>query len=104
MYKDKDKQREAARLAMRRHREGITEGITQAEGITSSPTSEGITGEEGITSCPVYHILDKLTDSKWKENLTYLCSHLRQSDKEVTWLGDVSMVTVCDWLECTLSV
>ena len=98
MYKDKDKQREAAREAMRRLR---VKGITGGQGITSNPTSEGITSVEGITSSPAYHILDKLTDPKWRENLTYLCSHLRQQDKEVTWLGEMNLSTVCDWLQCT---
>ena len=90
MYKDKNKEREASKERMRRYRQkGVTEGVT----------SEGVT--QGVTSSPAYHILDKLTDPKWRENLIYLCSHLRQQDKEVTWLGEMNLSTVCDWLQCT---
>jgi len=39
MYKDKEKQREAVKRAVEKHRKGITEGITN-EGITE----KGVTG------------------------------------------------------------
>ena len=97
MYKDKAKQRKANREAMRKKR-GITEGITKEQGITPSPTSEGIT--QGITA-QASHILDKLTDPRWRDNLSYLCEHMRQDEKEVTWLGGAPLPTICDWLECT---
>ena len=54
---------------------------------------------EGLTDYP--HIIDKLVDPKWRSNLTYLCSHLRRDEKEVTWLGDYNLSLVCDWLQCT---
>ena len=82
MYKDKEKQREATREAVRRHREkGITQGIT----------------------CP--DIIDKLTDPRWRTHLEKVCSSFKASSnpsysKDV-WLGDTNLSTVCDWLECT---
>jgi hypothetical protein len=106
MYKDKDKQREAAKIAMRRHREaqkGITEGITSIEGITPPVTRKGITTAEGITAgiTDYPHIIDKLVDPKWRANLSYLCSHFTKDQKEVTWLGDYNLSLVCDLLQCT---
>jgi len=88
MYKDKTKQKQAVKRAVAKHREGIT----------SSPTSEGITSKQGIT---YPHIIDKLTDKRWRDNLTYVCSHFRQDMKEVTWLGGYNLSDVCDWRECT---
>jgi len=41
-YKDESKQKEAIRKAVQKHRQGITEGITE-EGITEGITEEGIT-------------------------------------------------------------
>ena len=91
MYKDKEKQREAIRKAVQKHRQGIT-----TEGITS----EGITGQ-GITGYP--DIIDKLTDPIWRAHLIKVCNAFqhRPQDMEVTWLGDTNLSTVCDWLECT---
>ena len=86
MYKDKERQKQVVKEAVRKHRQGITKGITEPQ---------------GITSLPVYHILDKLTDKKWRENLGYQCSHLRPNDKECTYLGGFPLDTVCDWFECT---
>ena len=56
MYKDKEKQREAVKNAVDKHRKGITKGITE-EGITS----------QGIT---YYHpILDDLVDPVRRKKL-----------------------------------
>ena len=104
MYKDKDKQREATREAVRRLREakkGITEGITPEQGITSTVTSEGITSEEGIT---YPDIIDKLTDPVWRGKLEKICQSFKTrnpQDMEACWLGDMNLSTVCGWLECT---
>ena len=86
MYKDKEKQREAVKKAVQKHR-----GIT----------SEGIT-EQGITHPD---IIDKLTDPRWRTHLEKVCSAFKVSSnpsysKDV-WLGDTNLSTVCDWLECT---
>ena len=85
MYKDKEKQREATREAVRRHRE---KGITSALGITAYPA-----------------IIDKLTDPRWRTHLEKVCSSFKASSnpsysKDV-WLGNTNLSTVCDWLECT---
>ena len=83
MYKDKTKQKEAVKKAVRKHRQGIT-----PKGIT----------EQGIT---YPHIIDKLTDPWWREHLGIICSTFREDMKECTYLGGVPLTTVCDWLECT---
>jgi len=85
MYKDKEKQKEAVKKAVQKHR-GITE-----EGITS----------QGITSYP--DIIDKLTDPVWRGKLEKICSAFahRSQDMEACWLGDNNLSVVCDWLECT---
>ena len=91
MYKNKDKQREATRKAVQKHRQGITQGIT----------SEGITGQ-GIT---YPDIIDKLTDPVWRDRLGRICQAFKNSHHpgyvQDVWLGDSNLSTVCDWLECT---
>ena len=55
MYKDKDKQREAVKQAVRRHRaKGITEGITQANDVIPSviPELPSVFDEETIKNLP----------------------------------------------------
>ena len=52
MYKDLEKQKEANREKARRHRErikGVTEGVTEDEGVTVASTSEGVTRQQGVT-------------------------------------------------------
>lgn len=48
-YSDKDKQREANRLAKQKQREGMTSGMTSAEGMTTPAVSEGMTSPQGMT-------------------------------------------------------
>ena len=106
MYKSKEKQKEATRERVRRYRDRA-KGVTESMGVTSPPTSKGVTKKEGVTKgVPplAANILDKLTDPKWRANIEYICSHLRECDKEVTYLGGVPLPTVCDWLECTEGV
>jgi len=90
MYKDKTKQKEAVRKAVRKHRQGIT-----PEGITTKRSNK-----QGVT---YPHIIDKLTDPAWRAHLESVCQGFarRQDLKECTYLGGVPLTIVCDWLECT---
>ena len=55
-YKDLKKQREAARERQRRHREGVTKGVTDEKGVTSPFVSDGVT--EGVTKEKLCHAED----------------------------------------------
>ena len=57
MYKDKDKQREAVKLATRRYR---------AKGITRVSRNEGITVTEGITPCVTVPVIPKSQAVKYE--------------------------------------
>jgi len=102
MYKDRERQKEAARERKRRQRDkgvtsatkGVTLGVTKAEGVTASK-------EQGVTP----DIIDKLTNPFWRGRLEKICSAFQNSHhpsymKDV-WLGDTNLSTACDWLECT---
>jgi hypothetical protein len=91
MYKDKEKQKEAGRERVRRYREG--QKALQKEGVTSPGA---------LHDYP--DIIDKLTDPFWRDRLEKICGAFKSRnphDMQVCWLGDVGLVTVCDWLECT---
>jgi len=92
MYKDKEKEREAARERMKRYRQ---------KGVTKGVTSEGVTGQ-GVT---YPDIIDKLTDSFWRPKLEGVCNAFQHSHhpsymKDV-WLGNCNLSNACEWLECT---
>ena len=73
MYKDKDKQREAVKKAVEKHRKGITEqGITR-EGITLH-TGPKIKFDNGS-----YLHINKLVDIKSRGLITYLVENLNSS-------------------------
>ena len=86
MYKDKEKQKEAVRKAVQKHR-GITEGITSTGGITHPD------------------IIDKLTDPKWRDRIGKVCDAFKVSHHpdyvNDVWLGDTNLSMVCGYLECT---
>jgi len=85
VYKDKDRQKEANRESAKRYRQ---------KGMTAQ--------KQGVTSYP--DIIDKLTDSVWRVKLEKICQSFKSrnpQDMEICWLGDTSLVIVCDWLECT---
>lgn len=88
MYKNKEKQREAVKKAVQKHRTGITQGITSTEGITPYPD-----------------IIDKLINKIWRGKLERICLSFKHShhpsDAETCWLGDNNLSIVCNWLECT---
>ena len=92
MYKDKKKEQEASKERMRRYR--ARKGVTEVEGVTAltSPL-EG----EGVT---YPDIIDKLTDPFWRGRLEKICNAMRKQDREVSWLGNLNLSTVCDLLEC----
>lgn len=109
MYKDREKQKEAARERKRRQRD---KGVTLAtEGVTNFPgliprASKGVTKESVMPQGVTYpDIIDKLTDPVWRPKLEKICnafqsSHHPSYSKDVR-LGDTNLSTVCDWLECT---
>ena len=94
MYKDKEKQREAVKRAVQKHR-GITEGIT--EGITP----QGITDLSGDTQ----DLLDKLTDPIWRGRLEKICRAFESSHhpsySDTCFLGNYELPLVCELLEVT---
>lgn len=90
MYKDKEKQKEANREASKRYRQGMTE---KGEGMTAYPD-----------------ILNKLTDSFWRERLGKVCrafkeSHYPKYANEVLLgvppAGSYRLSKVCELLEVT---
>ncbi len=91
MYKDKEKQKEAVKRAVLKHR-GITKGIT----------SEGIT-EQGIT--PYHSILDDLIDPIRRKKLGAISLALKRRkglDSKVFYgIGGLSMDVVGDLLDAT---
>ena len=90
MYKDKTKQKEAAKERKRRQR---AKGVTSVEGVTAMEA-------KGVT---YPHIIDKLTDPAWRAHLEKVCEGFarREDLKACTYLGGVPLTIVCDWLECT---
>ena len=95
MYKDKSKQRLANKAAMQRKRQGITEGITKAQGITGTTRVQGITDD----------MMDKLTDPWWRGRLAKVCNSFQESSHPDymmdVWLGDYNMAQVCELLAVT---
>ena len=95
MYKDKSKQRLANKAAMQRKRQGITEGITKAQGITGTTRVQGITDD----------MMDKLTDPWWRGRLAKICNSFQESSHPDymmdVWLGDYNMAQVCELLAVT---
>jgi len=88
MYKDKTKQKEAARERKRRQRD---KGVTLAtKGVTLGVTPD---------------IIDKLTDKFWRGRLEKICSSFQNSHHpdyiHDVWLGDYNMSQVCELMECT---
>ena len=57
MYKDREKQREATRQRVARHRKGVTKGVTLEQGVTSKAL-------QGIS------LVEKLVDPVWREKLS----------------------------------
>jgi len=86
---------------MQRKRQGITEGITKAQGITGTTRAEGITQQQGITD----DMMDKLTDPWWRGRLAKICDSFQDSGHPDymldVWLGDYNMAQVCELLEVT---
>lgn len=123
MYKDKEKAKEATRERVRRYREG-KKGVTEGEGVTSSPTSEGVTGKEGVTLKALQYpgIVDILTDPKQRAGLEKVCRAFKEShhpeyaadvyvgmDTYDTPLGEainfgVTVLEAGDLLDCTQNV
>jgi len=92
MYKNKDTQKEANRLANQRYRQkGITQGITQPQGIT-----QGITQPQGITQGNPFVIPDGMTES-----VTQTAENVTLDEKNVTHQEGVTGVTdkVGSWHE-----
>ena len=88
MYKDKTKQKEAARERKRRQRD---KGVTLAtKGVTLGVTPD---------------IIDKLTDKFWRSRLEKICSSFQNSHHpdyiNDVLLGDYNMSQVCELMECT---
>ena len=85
----------ANKAAMQRKRQGITEGITKAQGITGTPRVEGITGD----------MMDKLTSPFWRGRLAKICNSFQESSHPDymmdVWLGDYNLAQVCELLEVT---
>jgi len=110
MYKDKSKEREAARERKRRQRDkGVTlatKGVTQ---LTSDTTSEVATKRflesEGVTQGVTPDMLHKLTDPVWRRKLEAICHAFRTSHHpdyvNDVWLGNYNLSTVCELLEVT---
>ena len=88
MYKDKERERIAARERKRRERaKGVTLGVTTGEGVTYPD------------------IIDKLTNPFWRPRIEKICSAFQHSHhpaySQAVWLGDTNLSTACDWLWCT---
>ena len=102
MYKNKEKQREAVKKAVQKHRQGITIGEDVAQKVrVREIVSKGIT-QQGIT---YPDIIDKLTDESWRPRLEKICHAFKVSHhpdySEMCWLGDNNLSVACDYLEAT---
>ena len=105
MYKDKDKQKEASRERSRRYREaqkGVTQdmgkGVTP-EGVTAQGVTEEDITQEGVTE-DTQDLLDKLTDSVWRDKLSRICDSLGRN-RDAVWLGNFKLSLVSDLLTIT---
>ena len=94
MYKDKEVRKQASKERMRKMREGVTSGVTKAEGVTGVKAA-GVTDD----------MMDKLTSDFWRGRLTKICNAFNESSHPDymldVWLGDYNMAQVCELLEVT---
>lgn len=105
MYKDKEKQREANRLAKQRGRKGMTSSTVGNKGMTQ--TSEYALCEEkvkiaGYDTAKIPSIIYRLVDPVQRANLEKVSNALRGKKLgHHVWLGSVNMETVDKLLACT---
>ena len=87
MYKDKEQARLASKERMRKHRQGVTKGVTKPKGVTSGST-----------------LPEKLIDPVWRDRLTKIhqsLSAFNVADRVRLGVSGPTFDTVGNLLEVT---
>ena len=100
-YKNKEAEREAARVRMRKYRQGVTEGVTSNQGVTEGVEREGVTSGvtkgQGVTYPPLlYKLADPVQCGKLKAISDSLKIHNLGSH---VWMGSQNFDEIGTLLE-----